>query len=96
MLWEPSTEQEAQAALHFAHLQPTHTMTADTPTSTYTIASSVGIEPSIACTTFQFLPPSNIPTPTKPQFKPPIHNKVPATLDIKQPPHLEPQLPCII
>ena len=80
---------------HFLHLQPISFIRAATPTNTYTTASIVGILPKTILTTFQLCIIS-IPTPTRPQLRPPIPNKILLTIETAHPPPLHPQDPHII
>src|SRR3989338_10384369 len=65
------------ALMHVLHLHPTIFITAATPTSTYTTTSNIAHEPRSMLTTFQESGlPKSIPSPTKPQFKPPTINKI--------------------
>lgn len=62
-------------ALHFAQGQPKIFIKAARPTTTYTTASTVLMLPKIIFTKFRSWPIS-IPTPTRPQFKPPTIRRI--------------------
>ena len=68
-----STLQSAQfapASLHFLHGQPNILTSVEIPTTRYTIASTVGIDPKIKLTRL-IDEPISIPAPTRPQLRPP-------------------------
>jgi hypothetical protein len=81
--------QDAHEAVHFLHRQPKSFTTPAIPTSRYTIASTVIIEPKIIFTRFQPSPPINIPRPTNPQFIAPTTTKTVAILETRHPPQLQ-------
>src|SRR3989338_5938570 len=85
----PVAQTSHTPSLHLLHLQPKIDITAATPTSTYTIPSTIGTEPRSIFTTFQESMFRSIPTPTKPQFTPPTINKILATRLVVHPTPLQ-------